>query len=112
MFRITLNRVRDKILIKEGDESLVLKVDCDSRIIVTKIRQANELIVKANKENATELDRMVASEQFSEAIFGPEQTEQLMQFYNNDYSCVLTVCGMYFEKRLSKKISAAQKKQK
>ena len=112
MFRITLNRVHDRILIKEGDENLALKVDCDARMIVTKIRQANELIVKANKEGASEFEKEFATRQFSEAIFGQEQTEKLMEFYNNDYSCVITVCGMYFEKRLSKKISAAQKKLK
>ena len=112
MFRSSLNRVRDKITVKEGNETLILNVDSDSRIIVTKIRQANELLAKANSKEAKEIDREIAARRFSEAIFGQEQTDKLMEFYNGDYSCVIMVCGMYFEKRLCKKITAAQKKQK
>ena len=34
MFRITLNRVRDHIVIREGTDDLRLMVDADPRIIV------------------------------------------------------------------------------
>lgn len=110
MFRITLNRVRDKITVKEGDEKMILSVDSDARVIITKIRNAQEMLVKVNKPEATDEERAAAAIEFSRAIFGPDQTDKLYQFYNWDYSCVITICGLYFEKRLRKKIAAAQKK--
>ena len=108
-YTITLNRVRDRITIKEGNESLVLAVDCDSTAIVTRIRNAQESIIKVSNGKSTEEERNQAARQFSEAIFGKEQTDRLSAFYNDDLSCVVTICGMYFEKRLCKKITAAQK---
>lgn len=112
MFSISLNRVRDRIAIKEGDESIVLHVDVDARVIVTKIRVANEKMEEAKKPGADDKQREAAAYAFSDAIFGPEQTKQLADFYHGDYSCVITVCGLYFEKRLAKKITRAQKRRK
>ena len=50
-YTITLNRVRDRITIKEGNESLVLTVDCDSTAIVTRIRNAQESMLKVSNGN-------------------------------------------------------------
>lgn len=110
MFSVTLNRVRDKITVKEGNEKIILSVDSDARVITTKIRRAQELLVQANKPETTEEERAAAAIEFSRAIFGADQTDELYKFYNWDYSCVITICGIYFEKRLRKKIAAAQKK--
>ena len=112
MFRLTLNRVRDSIAVRESNEEIKLKVDADPRIMVTRIREAQKLLNSANDPQTTDQQRQEAVKAFSEAIFGPEQAEALAEFYNGDYSCVLTICGMYFEKRLCKKIIAAQKKQR
>ena len=112
MFRLTLNRVRDRITIREGSETLPLTVDCDARMIVTRIRQAQMQINEANKSESTDEDRMKAARAFAVAIFGEKQTDQLAEFYSGDYSCVMTISGLYFEKRLCKKIIAAQKKLK
>lgn len=108
MFRLTLNRVYDRIEVKEGDERLVLVVDEDARRIVSKIRNAQEKLVQAN--DGTDDERANAARMFSEAMFGEKQTQNLVDFYHGDYSCVITICGMYFEKRLSKKILSAQKR--
>ena len=54
-----------------------------------------------------------AAREFSVAIFGEEQTEQLFDFYHGDENCVVTICGMYFgdpKNGLGKKITKAQKK--
>ena len=112
MFRLTLNRVRDHITIREGDETLSLAVDCDARMLVSRIRKAQIQLTEANKSESTDEDRQNAARAFSVAIFGEGQTDKLAEFYGWDYSCVMTISGLYFEKRLCKKIIAAQKKQK
>ena len=112
MFRkkvISLHRVRDKITIKEGADELDLYVDTDATTLVHKLRD-----IKGKLENATdEGDRCAAAFEFSEAIFGTDQTECLFDFYHGDYRCVITICGMYFsspEYGLAKKITKAQKR--
>lgn len=109
-YSISLNRVHDSIVIREENESIRLRVDSEPRAIVTKIRNANDLLTEAKKPEATEEDRKKASIAFAEAIFGKKQTEELLGFYNGDYTCVMTICGLYFEKRLCHKITKAQKK--
>ena len=108
----TLNRVRDRITVREGSEEITLTVDADARVIVTRIRKAQEQLVKANQKNADIKAREQAARAFAEAMFGTEQTDSLARFYHDDYSCVLMICGLYFEKRLCKKITKAQKKLK
>lgn len=110
MFTLTLNRVRDRITVKEGDETLVLSVDSDARVIIKRIRNAQEKLVQAIKDSATDAEREKSTLEFSQAIFGEVQTRKLFDFYNGDYSCVMTICGEYFEKRLRSKIIKAQKK--
>lgn len=112
MFRLSLNRVRDHIVIKEGDETLSLTVDCDPRMIVSRIRNAQEKINNVIKNESSDEEREDAARAFAMAIFGEAQTDRLAQFYAWNYACVMSICGMYFEKRLCKKIVAAQKKQK
>ena len=109
-YTITLNRVRDHITVKEGQDTLKLTVDSDSTAIVTKIRRSQEIMTKTVRGESTEEEREQAAQQFAESIFGKEQADKLAEFYNGDYSCVATICGIYFEKRLCKKITKAQKK--
>ena len=46
-----------------------------------------------------------------EPVFEPdEQAKQLSEFYTNDPWCIISVCGDYFKKRLSGKITEIQKK--
>ena len=109
MFRLTLNRVRDHIIIKEGNDQLKLTVDQDPRVIAVSLKAANETLGKITVDAST-FDRIQAAKGLSEAIFGKEQTKSLFRFYGDDPGCVVTICGMYFEKRLSKKIIKAQKR--
>ena len=109
MFRITLNRVRDHIVVREGNDELPLKVDSDARSIITRLQKAQKTLSAIN-DGATDKQKDEAAIGLAEAIFGKEQAEELMTFYGYDAGCVVTVCGMYFEKRLGKKITAAQKK--
>lgn len=112
MYTITLNRVRDRITIKEGQDTLKLVVDSDSTAIVTRIRKSQETMTRMLRSDATDEEREQAARDFSEAIFGKEQTDKLIAFYQGDVSCVATICGIYFEKRLCKIITKAQKKMK
>ena len=47
---------------------------------------------------------------FAEVIFGKEQAEKLIAFYENDALAVINACGMYFSQRLAKIITKAQKR--
>ena len=111
MFRITLNRVRDKITVKEGNEELTLRVDKDPRVIAIELKTAQKALSEI-KDDSTAVSRIQAAKSLSEAMFGAEQTKSLFRFYSDDPGCVVTICGMYFEKRLAKKIARAQMKQK
>ena len=109
MFRITLNRVRDHIIVREGTDELPLTVDSDARTIITRLQKANKALYEVNND-ITDDAQYNAAYGLAEAIFGKEQADKLMAFYHDDPGCVVTVCGMYFEKRLAKKITAAQKR--
>lgn len=111
MFRITLNRVRDHIVIREGTDELKLMVDADPRIVVKALQRAQKAL-NAIKDESTEAEQVNAAKTLSTAIFGEDQTQKLFAFYNNNPACVATVCGEYFEKRLAKKITRAQKRLK
>ena len=111
MFRITLNRVRDHIVIQEGTDELKLTVDADPRIIVSALQRANKDLLQV-KDGSTDEEKNKAAMALSAAIFGQAQAEKLFAFYGGDPGCVVTVCGQYFEKRLAKKITRAQKRAK
>ena len=110
----TLNRVRDKITVKEGNEVLPLYVDCDAATIIIKLQKANKALLDIKPEADRET-RIRAARELAVAMFGEEQAEQLFEFYHNDENCVVTICGMYFGDPvhgLNKKITKAQKKRK
>lgn len=108
----SLNRVRDKITVREGNETLELFVDSDSRSLIHRLQEANKEIEKINGESTDE-QKKLAAVGFAEAMFGGEQAGKLMDFYHGDYASVITICSMYFEDKkngLAKKITKAQKK--
>ena len=111
---LSLNRVRDTITIREGAETLTLRVDSDANSIISRLQKAQEELSAING-NTTDAERVQAAYGLSEAMFGTKQTEDLFAFYNQDASCVVTICGMYFgdpKHGLAKKITQAQKKRK
>lgn len=110
----SLNRVRDHVTFREGNESISLYVDSDANTIVRRMQQAQEELQKINGES-TQADRRRVAVQLSQAMFGEEQTDRLFEFYHDDENCVVTICGIYFadpKNGLGKKITAAQKKLK
>ena len=111
---ISLNRVRDTVTIREGDERIVLRVDSDARSIINRLNRAQK-ILSAMDENTTDDERIQAAHDLAEAMFGAEQTKELFAFYNYDAACVVAICGKYFgdpEHGLGKKITKVQKKRK
>ena len=110
-FNISLHRVHDKVRITEGGESLDLHVDADPMRMVAGLSQAQKMLQGITNETPEE-ESLNAARYFAQVIFGKDQAEQLVGFYHNDAGCVINVCGRYFEKRLSKLITAAQKKTK
>lgn len=111
MFKISLNRVHDKVEIKEGDEKIMLHVDSDPMRMVAGLSQAQKMLQELNKDSSDE-ETDKAAQYFATVIFGKEQAETLVAFYHNDAACVINVCGQYFSKRLGKLITTAQKKMK
>lgn len=111
MFKISLNRVHDKVEIKEGDEKIMLHVDSDPMRMVAGLSQAQKMLQELNKDSSDE-ETDKAARYFATVIFGKEQAETLVAFYHNDAACVINVCGQYFSKRLGKLITNAQKKMK
>lgn len=115
MFRrreLTLNRVRDHITIREGNDTITLTVDSDANTLIRGVRTAQNTLLRLQEEDNQEL-KETAAKQLSEAIFGREQAERLLDFYGGSYECVITICGMYFGDHkygLGKKITKAQKK--
>lgn len=105
MFKISLNRVHDKIKVQEGNETLVLRVDADPMKIAADMRTA--ALKLQNPEELTEEERAGATWELAHAVFG-EQADDLYKLYNNDDSCVMAVLSKYVE-RLTKIITKAQK---
>ncbi len=111
---ITLNRVRDRVVIREGDEKIILFVDDEINSLMRKIREAEKLIISINGESQKS-ERIYAARMFSEALFGEKQTKDLFHFYHENEDCVISICGIYFSDKkhgLSKKIAKMQKKRK
>lgn len=111
MFKISLHRVHDTVKISEGSESVLLHVDADPMRMVAGLSQAQKMLQSITSESTDE-DSLKAVQYFATVIFGKDQAENLLAFYHNDASCIINVCGQYFEKRLSKLITKAQKKTK
>lgn len=110
-FRLSMNRVHDRVKISEGGETLDLRVDGDPMRMVAGLSQAQKRL-QALTNDSTETEQHDAAMNFAGAIFGKEQAETLMEFYRNDAGCVINVCGRYFQERLGKIITKAQKKSK
>lgn len=106
---LTLNRVYDTVVIKEGDQRLTLHVNADASRMVVGLSQAQKRLQTISEET-TEEERKEISRYFSSIIFGEEQTEKLFDYYYGDASCVIAICGQYFADRLGKLITKAQKR--
>ena len=110
-YELSLNRVHDSITIKEGDERLTLTVNGDAMRMVAGLNKAQKKMV-ALKDDTPEEEVKETATYFAAVIFGQEQAQKLMEFYADDPSCVINVCGQYFRERLAHKIAQVQKKMK
>lgn len=108
-YEVTLNRVHDNIVIREGDEVLNLTVNGDTMRMVAGLNKAQKQMLELKDDSSDEQVKEVA-EYFAAVIFGKEQAAALMKFYAEDPACVISVCGKYFKERLAGKIAKAQKK--
>lgn len=109
-YTMTLNRVHDTVIIRENGESLKLTVNADAHRMVAGLNQAQVKLQELTKDGATDAQAVETAEFFAKVIFGDEQAKQLSEFYTNDPWCIISVCGDYFKKRLSGKITEIQKK--
>lgn len=108
-YEITLNRVHDKITVREGEERLELTVDEDPGRIISGLNKAQKMLQNITEETPED-ERKRAALFFAETLFGSTQAEKLMAFYQADALAVISICGNYFRERLSKLIVKAQKK--
>lgn len=111
MYKISLNRIHDRVRITEGDERLDLRVDADPMRVVAGLNEAQRRL-KIITDESTVGERNNSAVYFAGVIFGAEQAAQLMDFYHDDAACVINVCGRYFSDRLSKLIEKAQRRAK
>ena len=110
-YEMTLNRVHDKITIREGDDKITLTVNGDAMRMVAGLTKAQAKMKELTDDSPDDVVKEVA-EYFAAVIFDTEQAAQLMAFYADDPGCVITVCGQYFKDRLAGKISDMQKRMK
>lgn len=108
-YEMTMNRVHDKVTVREGDEHITLVVNGDAMRMVAGLNKAQQKM-KELDENSSDEAVKDAAEYFAAVIFGKDQAEKLMEFYADDPGCVITVCGQYFKARLAAKIAKVQKK--
>lgn len=110
MFRKEINpyTVSDKVTFRNVDKTLTLYVRSNASSIVASLQKAKTVLSEL-ASTSEEFERLNAARVFARGIFGEEQGDQLVDFYN-DPLAIITVLGTYFETRLSKIITKAQKK--
>ncbi len=109
-YEISLNRVHDTVVIREGNEKLTLTVNGDAQRMVAGLTNAQRKMKEiADGEPTAEQTRDIA-EYFAAVIFGAEQARKLSEFYADDPGSVISVCGKYFRERLVNQITEVQKK--
>ena len=108
-YKMTLNRVHDTVVIREGGERLTLRVDADPLRLSAGLIQAQKQLEKWGEKTTAKQQREFA-QFFAGVIFGDEQAKKLMEFYRNNPGCVVNVCGQYFSKRLRGLIEKAQRR--
>ena len=105
---ITPYSVEDKVTFRNVDKTLTLYVRGDAASFVVGLKKAHEKLTEIT-DDSDECERVNTARFFARTLFGEEQGDQLVDFYNEPLA-VITVCGMYFKDHLAKKITKAQKK--
>ena len=110
MFKIEINpySVSDKVTFRNVDKTLTLCVRSNATAMVVNLKQAQDKLKELN-DDADECERMNAARFFARSVFGEEQGDKLVDFYNEPFT-IISVVGIYFDERLKKLITKAQKK--
>lgn len=101
--------VSDRVRFRNIDKTLDLEVRAGASALVLGISRVQEQFKKLEDSDSAE-ERLEASRLFAETLFGKEQSEKLVSFYDSDYLAIINACTLYVSKRLSKLITKAQKK--
>ena len=110
MFKREINpySVSDKVTFRNVDKTLTLYVRGDATAFVVGLKKAQEKLAGLD-DSTDECEMINVARFFARTIFGEEQGYMLVDFYNEPLA-IISVCGIYFQKRLAKKITKAQKK--
>jgi hypothetical protein len=101
--------ISDKIAFRNLDKTISLSVRSDAPSLVLGMKRVYERLTGLNDE--TEISEQIDVARFyARTLFGTDQGDALVRFYNEDALAIISACGMYFQKRLAKKITKAQKK--
>ncbi len=105
----TLHRVHDVITVREGGETIRLRVDDDAMRMTQKILLVQKEL-QAVPDTASEAERQAAILHFAAALFGEEQAQALLAFYGGAADCVLLISSRAFSERIAPKINRAQRR--
>ena len=110
MFKKEINpySVSDKAVFRNVDKTLVLYVRSDASSIVVNLKKAQEKL-KELTDDSDNCEKVNTARFFASAIFGEDQGNQLVDFYNDPLT-VISACGIYFDKQLKNVITKAQKR--
>ena len=100
--------VSDKVTFRNVDKSLTLFVRDNATNLIVNLKKANDKLSELT-DDSDECQRVNASRMFAKAVFGEEQANELVDFYN-DPLAVVSAVGQYFDMRLKKLITKAQKR--
>ena len=101
--------ISDNVTFRNVDKTISLSVRSDAPSLVLGLKRSQEKLTGMN-DDTDDSERIDAARFFARTLFGTEQGDQLVQFYNEDALAIISACGMYFKERLAKKITKAQKK--
>ena len=110
MFKKEINpvAVSDKVTFRNVDKTLTLYVRTGVSAVIVGLKQAQEKLKELNDES-DECQKRNAARLFASVIFGDDQADQLLEFYGEPMAAIAAT-GMYFDQRLKKIITKAQKK--
>ena len=110
MFKKEINpySVSDKAVFRNVDKTLTLYVRSDAAGLVVNLKKAQDKLKEISDES-DECERVNAARFFARAVFGEEQGDRLVDFYNEPLA-IISAVGLYFDKQRKKKIAKAQKK--
>ena len=101
--------ISDKVTFRNVDQTITLTVRSDAPALVVGMKRVMDKLSKLNDE-AEESEQIDAARFYARTLFGDEQGDNLVKFYNDDALAIVNACGICFQKRLVKKITKAQKK--